>query len=89
MHFSTTFLAVTATAVMSSFETAMADGHGHHHSTAEKITWTSIADLPTARSDFTATVAPANGKDYIYIIGGCDADQGKVSGLCMCVLRQR
>jgi len=77
MHFSTTFISV-AVAVTASFDLAMADGHGHDHSTTEKITWTSITDLPSARSDFTATVAPVNGKDFIYIIGGCAADQGKV-----------
>mmetsp|Transcript_17071 Transcript_17071/g.34194 ORF Transcript_17071/g.34194 Transcript_17071/m.34194 type:complete len:402 (+) Transcript_17071:113-1318(+) len=76
MHFSTTFISV-AVAVTASFDLAMADGHGHDHSTTEKITWTSITDLPSARSDFTATVAPVNGKDFIYIIGGCAADQGK------------
>ena len=54
---------------------ALAD-HSHSHA-FEKITWTSITDLPTARSDFTATVSQVGNKDFIYIIGGCAANQGK------------
>jgi N-acetylneuraminic acid mutarotase len=50
--------------------------HAHDHE-FEKITWTAIADLPSARSDMTATVSSATGTDLIYIVGGCDADQGK------------
>ena len=53
---------------LASLTSVLAD-HSHDHE-FEKITWASITSLPTKRSDMSATVSSASGKDEIYLIGG-------------------
>mmetsp|Transcript_2783 Transcript_2783/g.5720 ORF Transcript_2783/g.5720 Transcript_2783/m.5720 type:complete len:394 (-) Transcript_2783:181-1362(-) len=73
------FLASFATILLTLGYTVNAD-HGHESSDDnDKVQWEHMEDLPSARSDLTATLVSVGGQDKIYLFGGCAADQGRDS----------